>query len=249
MAIIDTGADATSYPNFVIERLDHLSVNPRPIEQPTNIIYGNGEGEAIDRMVNHGIYDILITPDHCEECLISGDQLSSSGHVLIMTHTQTIIADILMRYILRYPRDPNCKDYPVPLTILHDLSKLRMEHPLDQRAREAMQKPFQLPNMPDTTRFESANTFHHGQTPTQISHIRSGRLREMDKSLLGRVLRLHKRLGHAPEDIMCMAVDSSKGNPPWRNTGVTAKTIRSVFRWEPCLICVLAKRRKEGTLK
>ena len=71
----------------------------------------------------------------------------------------------------------------------------------------------------------------------------------MDKSLLGRVLRLHKRMGHASEDVMCMAVESRKGSPLWRNTGVTAKNIRSVFRWEPCLICVLAKRRKECTLK
>jgi hypothetical protein len=32
----------------------------------------------------------------------------------------------------------------------------------------------------------------------------------------------------------------------WRNTGVTPSDLRSVFRHEPCLLCVLAKRCKEG---
>ena len=32
----------------------------------------------------------------------------------------------------------------------------------------------------------------------------------------------------------------------WKNTNVTAKEIRQVFRLSPCLTCVLAKKRKEG---
>jgi hypothetical protein len=56
-------------------------------------------------------------------------------------------------------------------------------------------------------------------------------------------------MGYAPEDVMCMAVEPKKGKPLWRNTKVTVKEIRTVFQWEPCLICVLAKRRKEGTMK
>ena len=34
--------------------------------------------------------------------------------------------------------------------------------------------------------------------------------------------------------------------PYWRNTGITPDDVRTVFRHEPCLLCVLAKRRKEG---
>ena len=49
---------------------------------------------------------------------------------------------------------------------------------------------------------------------------------------------------HAPEDIMCYAVQGDR--PLWKNTGVTAKEIRQVFRLSPCLTCVLAKKRKEG---
>ena len=46
-----------------------------------------------------------------------------------------------------------------------------------------------------------------------------------------------------------MVVEPKNGKPLWRNTKVTAEEIRKAFQWEPCLICVLAKRRKEGTMK
>ena len=49
---------------------------------------------------------------------------------------------------------------------------------------------------------------------------------------------------HAPEDIMCYAVQGDR--PLWKNTDVTPKDIRHVFRLSPCLTCVLAKKRKEG---
>jgi hypothetical protein len=49
---------------------------------------------------------------------------------------------------------------------------------------------------------------------------------------------------HAPEDVMCYAVQGTK--PLWKNTNVTVRDIRTVFKHSPCLICVLAKKRKEG---
>ena len=49
---------------------------------------------------------------------------------------------------------------------------------------------------------------------------------------------------HAPEDIMCYAVQGER--PLWKNTYVTPQDIRKVFRISPCLTCVLAKKRKEG---
>ena len=50
---------------------------------------------------------------------------------------------------------------------------------------------------------------------------------------------------HAPEDVMCYAVQGPK--PLWKNTtNVTVRDIRAVFKHSPCLICVLAKKRKEG---
>ena len=48
---------------------------------------------------------------------------------------------------------------------------------------------------------------------------------------------------------MCMAVEPKKGNPLWCITKVADKEIHKVSQWEPCLICDLAKRRKEGTMK
>ena len=43
---------------------------------------------------------------------------------------------------------------------------------------------------------------------------------------------------------MCYAVQGER--PLWKNTNVTPKEIRQVFRLSPCLTCVLAKKRKEG---
>ena len=43
---------------------------------------------------------------------------------------------------------------------------------------------------------------------------------------------------------MCYAVQGTK--PLWMNTNVIVRDFRSVFRHSPCLICVLAKKRKEG---
>ena len=49
---------------------------------------------------------------------------------------------------------------------------------------------------------------------------------------------------HAPEDVMCYAIQRTK--PLWKNTNVTVRDFRAVFKHSPCLICVLAKKRKEG---
>ena len=74
-----------------------------------------------------------------------------------------------------------------------------------------------------------------------LSHARSGRLHEFVKSKRRRNLHLHKRMIHAPEDIMSYAVQGER--PLWKNTNVTPTDIR---RASPCLTYVLAKKRKEG---
>ena len=38
----------------------------------------------------------------------------------------------------------------------------------------------------------------------------------------------------------------SEQNPLWKNTNVAVREIRAVFKHSLCLICVLAKKRKEG---
>ena len=75
----------------------------------------------------------------------------------------------------------------------------------------------------------------------------SARLRRVPKSSKANVMRLHHRMAHAPEEVMCMAVKGS--TPLWRNTGVEPWEIRRVFRRTQCLACVLAKRKREGPRK
>ena len=58
-------------------------------------------------------------------------------------------------------------------------------------------------------------------------------------------------MGHMCEDCMHRAVTPSRPGvlPYRRNTGVTGTEINHVFRHEPCLLCILAKRRREGMRK
>ena len=60
-------------------------------------------------------------------------------------------------------------------------------------------------------------------------------------STIRRVMCLHKKMGHPPEDIMVQAVTST-----WRNTQVTAEDIRRAFYRKPCLVCILAKRNRDS---
>ena len=54
-----------------------------------------------------------------------------------MTNTETIIADALHGYALRFPREPGNRDYPVPLDVLHRISELRRQYPLTKPAQDA----------------------------------------------------------------------------------------------------------------
>jgi len=55
-----------------------------------------------------------------------------------------------------------------------------------------------------------------------------------------RVMSLHTRMNHASEQAMCTACAGP--DAAWKNTGVTASQIRSIFRNEQCPDCVLGKR-------
>lgn len=53
-------------------------------------------------------------------------------------------------------------------------------------------------------------------------------------------MELHERMGHPSCERMCDAVSGRK--PTWKNTGLTAKQIRKVFRYYTCIPCAAAKR-------
>ena len=108
---------------------------------------------------NHGLFDILLTPDHCGECLISTDQLNSSGHIVTMTTTEIIIADVLHRYVFRYPREPGNRDDPVSLDVLHRICELRKQYQLTKSAQDAMKQPYKLPRFAKPSRFRYSRCF------------------------------------------------------------------------------------------
>ena len=83
------------------------------------------------------------------------------------------------------------------------------------------------------------------------SRMLSSRLRNVDPTIRGRVFHVHYIMGHMCQDCMHHAVTLRQPGalPYWRNTGVTGTEINHVFGYEPCLLCVLAKRRRERMRK
>ena len=53
-----------------------------------------------------------------------------------------------------------------------------------------------------------------------------------------KVLQLHRRLGHAPAQVMIDAIQAES----WLNSHVTPENIREVFKGHTCTICSLGKR-------
>ena len=104
--------------------------------------------------------------------------------------------------------------------------------------------------------FESARsittTHDAGLTrpPLSYVHVRNARLSRYPSGVLSKTRHFHECCGHMSKDSMCMALTTQSGfeSPIFINAPVDVAEIRKAFRHEPCLICVLAKRRKEGTL-
>jgi hypothetical protein len=86
---------------------------------------------------------------------------------------------------------------------------------------------------------------HENKSP-QIINVNSARLHENEKSTIrDKVFHLRERMGHPPEDVMCIAIDGE--NPTWINATVATKQIRKVFfAREPCLACVIGKRNHDS---
>ena len=89
--------------------------------------------------------------------------------------------------------------------ITDDNDRYRLTYPRVPNSRE-WTIPMQA--MKELSRFRQ----DHPQQPPRVLliHARSGRLHEFVKSKRRRVLHLHKRMIHAPEDIMCYAVQGER---------------------------------------
>ncbi len=216
-AILDSGAMMTTIPTRLIlgtpwER------NIRPAPPETIIRYGNMEVEHIEQTSTIGSYQTQLVPDRHSTALIPTHDIISHGHIITFTDHRCIIEDAAGQNALRLPRTPASREWRASLYTLQLLSDLRLlQHPL----------PSSMPAHP------------HNQHPQPST--RSARLHLLPRSTTRRVMRLHKSMGHPPEDIMVQAVTST-----WRNTRVTPDDIRRVFYREPCLVCILAKRNRDS---
>ena len=190
-----------------------------------------------------GDYSVHITPDSMRDCIIAHAPIVDEGHIIIGTKIETIIRDVAGQYELRFPKDPDAKEWTLPVDILQRLTRYRRNYPLAAEDHATMLQPLSFDRMRDIS--ATPNT---GLDRPPLTYIRSARLQRPPKAARDRVIRVHERRGHVPEDNMVAAITTQPGydHPLWENSGITPPEVRAVFNSEPCLICVLAKRRKEG---
>ena len=179
------------------------------------------------------------------DCIIAHAPIIDAGHIIVETKTETIIRDIGEQYEVRYPKEANESEWTLPVDVLNQLTKLRHNYPLTVDDHTRMLQPFCFDSARAIT-----NTHDDGLTRPPLSYIRSARLTRCPRGVLAKSRRFHECCGHMSEDSMCYALTIQPGfdSPVFINAPVEVAEIRLAFRHEPCLLCVLAKRRKEGML-
>ena len=196
-----------------------------------------------------GNYKVQLVPsEHSINLLSVRDIVVKGGHAVLFTPTSAIIRDVGGNYEVRFEKLISEDDWFAPTNTLNILSQLRNKHPLNLETLQLIEHGGV--NF-ETVRLKINRTPNPQQVHRRRSHAYSGRLRNTDPTLRGRVFNAHHIMGHMCQDCMYRAVTprTPGGLPYWRNIGVTGPEINHVFYNEPCLLCVLAKRRKEGTRK
>ena len=130
-AIVDTGAQVTTMPESAVSQMPSAH-NHRDAPPGTAVKYGNGELETIERLVDIGHFEVQVTPDNCAATLISVDQIVEDGHTVAFTRTHTIITDEEGRYTLTYDREPDSREWTIPMTAMEDISILRQSNTLSR---------------------------------------------------------------------------------------------------------------------
>ena len=248
---MDTGANRTTFTRATIDQHPNLVTQHLPRGLHTRcFIYGNGTEFKSEDAVKLGDYTAHIVLTAHQVNLISiNDICVNGGHVVLFTPNSVVVHDIGNSYEIRYPKLLSEDDWLVPPDILNILSDLRAKHPLCSTRRKSLDSnPIGFehirPLQPDIAETLAQPT----PTKRRRSRIFSGRLHNSDPTIRRKVFNCHNRFGHVCEDCMIHALEPQGHDnlPYWRNTDVTPSDVRHVFRHEPCLLCVLAKRRKEG---
>jgi hypothetical protein len=134
-AILDTGAQVST----ISERLameSPLTRNLRDAPHGTAVMYGDGKLQPIDKIVDIGSYDFQLTPEHCAATLVSVHQIVKAGHEVTFSDARTTVQDVNQNYTLHYPRDPNSREWTIPIEAMAEISSFRAEHPIDNASVE-----------------------------------------------------------------------------------------------------------------
>ena len=248
---MDTGANRTTFTQDSISQHPELVTKVVPRGQHTRrFVYGNGTEFKSEDAVELGNYTAHIVPSSHEIDLISvNDICVKGGHVVLFTPTSVIVRDIGASYEIRYPKLLSEDDWLVPPDVLNVLSDLRARHPLNLELYNTLEtSPICFESIQPLPRHQVPFTPQRKSSRRRRSRQFSGRLHNSDPETREKVFTCHHKFAHVCEDAMVHALlpQGPEQLPYWRNTGITPEEVRGVFRHEPCLLCVLAKRRKEG---
>ena len=248
---MDTGANRTTFTRASIDQYPDLVTQHLPRGQHTrSFVYGNGTEFKSEDAVKLGDYTAHIVPTEHQVNLVSINEICvKGGHVALFTPNSVVVHDIGNSYEIRYPKLLSEDDWLVPPDILNILSDLRDKHPLCPTLWTSLaSKPIgfeHIKALQSETAEPSTNAI---TTKSRRNRMFSGRLHNSDPALRPKVFHCHYRFGHVCEDSMAHALTPQGPDnlPYWRNLDIKPEDVRRVFRHEPCLLCVLAKRRKEG---
>ena len=207
------------------------------LEGPTGILDSGAEGTTIPRKIAE-ILQYPVHKDHSERTtyIYGNDQkLESEGNIKVGNYTVDVMPEPVSTSLISVAQIVD-SGYSVHF----NQENVEIE---DSTGREVATYP-RGPNLSWRVPFSLLHKLsgHRGHTS---NNIMSARLHTAPVSTCEKVMELHGRMAHAPEDIMCKAICDSQ--PAWKNVGVTIDDIKKVFNKEPCIHCVMCKRRSDGT--
>ena len=183
----DSGAQANCFPQRIIDANPQIVTRITPAPPRTALVFGNNQSQSTTQIAHIGDYTAHITPNTMPDCIIAHAPIVDSGHIIVETKTETIVRDIGENYEVRYPKPANSNEWPLPIDVLNQLTKLRRNYPLSIDDQPRMLQPFC---------FESARainvTHDAGLTRPPLSYIRSARLTRCPRAVLIRSRRFHE---------------------------------------------------------
>jgi hypothetical protein len=218
--LLDSGASFHSVP----ERLAHkFNLKKWKYDKPFTTQFANGDTMSIREGVQVADHTVALMPGNAQP-LISVKEIVNRGNSIHLYHDRVTIDANNNECHIEFSRNEDGMWY-VPYDILLQLSKNQKVNGTNE---ESFSPPLNVSEGEDQiVNYETSNSGREISLGTEVE----------------RVMRLHERMGHPPQDIMCIAVSSE--TPTWQHTEIDVAVIQCTFGKQQCLWCILCKRNLE----